>query len=170
MQPINKNWTDADGNHAGGQSIGDNFTIVWQRGPLKESGRNGALLIEVLGACLDWMRIPSQSQTTAMGIGFTIVFGTRDIPESVRLKILWQVLEACLHQVVYFQVSPKFRCEENNTAIEQITATLEALPDIDAAMRHLAYGRSELIKRRVRRGREGILVTHLGEAGNDENT
>lgn len=27
MTPINLNWTDENGNHAGGQSLGDNFTI-----------------------------------------------------------------------------------------------------------------------------------------------
>ena len=49
--PANFNWTDEDGNHEGGQSIGIGFTIAWQRGSLNEMGRNGAFLIEVLEAC-----------------------------------------------------------------------------------------------------------------------
>jgi hypothetical protein len=51
MQPINQNWTDADGNHQGGQSTGIGYTIAWQRGDLGQ-GRNGAFLIEVLESCL----------------------------------------------------------------------------------------------------------------------
>jgi hypothetical protein len=47
-----KNWTDDQGNHQGGVSYGEGFTISWQRGPLQESGgQNGAFLIEVLEAC-----------------------------------------------------------------------------------------------------------------------
>lgn len=30
---INKNWTNEDGAHDGGVSIGEKFTISWQRGP-----------------------------------------------------------------------------------------------------------------------------------------
>jgi hypothetical protein len=48
--PINFNWVDEEGNHAGGVSSGVGFTIAWQRGPL-QVGRNGAFLIEVLQAC-----------------------------------------------------------------------------------------------------------------------
>lgn len=51
MEPINQNWTNEDGTHAGGVSTGVGFTISWQRGPLNEAGRNGAFLLEVLGAC-----------------------------------------------------------------------------------------------------------------------
>jgi hypothetical protein len=51
MEPINKNWTDEQNNHQGGVSTGIGFTISWQRGPLQESGRNGAFLIEVLQCC-----------------------------------------------------------------------------------------------------------------------
>lgn len=51
MEPINQNWTNEDGTHAGGVSTGIGFTISWQRGPLNEAGRNGAFLLEVLGAC-----------------------------------------------------------------------------------------------------------------------
>jgi hypothetical protein len=56
MGPINTNWTDDNGNHAGGHSTGIGFTIAWQRGPVLESSRNGAFLIEVLGACIDQLR------------------------------------------------------------------------------------------------------------------
>jgi hypothetical protein len=45
------NWTDtATGAPDGGVSCGMGFTISWQRGPLS-GGRNGAFMIEVLGAC-----------------------------------------------------------------------------------------------------------------------
>ena len=50
---MNVNWTnDADGSHDGGVSYGPGYCISWQRGPISESGRNGAGLIEVLDACL----------------------------------------------------------------------------------------------------------------------
>ena len=52
MEPINQNWTNEDGTHAGGQSTGIGFTIAWQRGPLSEGGRNGAFVIEVIEACM----------------------------------------------------------------------------------------------------------------------
>jgi hypothetical protein len=50
VEPINQNWTNDDGTHAGGQSTGVGFTIAWQRGPLLETTRNGAFVIEVLEA------------------------------------------------------------------------------------------------------------------------
>ena len=46
-----QNWTNSSGNHEGGVSYGEGFCISWQRGPLNETGRNGAFLIEVLEAC-----------------------------------------------------------------------------------------------------------------------
>ena len=46
-----QNWTTLEGNHDGGQNYGVGFTIAWQRGPIGESGRNGAVLLEVLEAC-----------------------------------------------------------------------------------------------------------------------
>lgn len=51
MEPINKNWYDADENHQGGVSTGIGYTISWQRGTLNVEGRNGAFLIEVLESC-----------------------------------------------------------------------------------------------------------------------
>ena len=45
---ITNNFTDADGNHEGGTSYGKGYCISWQRG---ESYRNGAFLLDVLGAC-----------------------------------------------------------------------------------------------------------------------
>lgn len=56
MQPIHSNWTDDEGNHDGGQSVGIGFTIAWQRGALNEDGRNGAFLIEVMEACLNQIK------------------------------------------------------------------------------------------------------------------
>ena len=49
--PINQNWQNEDGTHDGGVSTGIGFTIAWQRGGLDVAGRNGAFLLEVLGAC-----------------------------------------------------------------------------------------------------------------------
>lgn len=37
----------------GGISCGIGFTIAWQRGSLTKVGRNGAFLLEILGACRD---------------------------------------------------------------------------------------------------------------------
>jgi hypothetical protein len=51
LPAINRNWSDEDGNHQGGISTGMGFTIAWQRGPIKEGDRNGAFLLDVLGAC-----------------------------------------------------------------------------------------------------------------------
>ncbi|MGD1941856.1 MAG: hypothetical protein ACFB0G_11140 [Leptolyngbyaceae cyanobacterium] len=49
----NKNWTTPDGLHDGGCSYGPGYCITWQRGPLNEGdGRNGAFLLDVLGACM----------------------------------------------------------------------------------------------------------------------
>jgi hypothetical protein len=56
MEPIDRNWTDENGLHQGGSSTGIGFTIAWQRGPLNEAGRNGALLLEVLGSCRNQVR------------------------------------------------------------------------------------------------------------------
>jgi hypothetical protein len=167
MAPINKNWTDADGNHAGGQSIGNNFTIAWQRGPLNEAGRNGAFLIEVLGACLDWVRIPYQSHICAYGFGFTIIFGVRDIPEAIRMKTLQEVLEACLSQVDYYQSQERFSCDENQQSIDSLKFAIECLPDVEAALVHITIAHAALVMRRDRREKDGTLGTHIGEAGND---
>jgi hypothetical protein len=62
MEPINQNWTNDDGTHAGGVSTGVGFTIAWQRGPLNEAGRNGAFLIEVLEACRHQLRYYQMSK------------------------------------------------------------------------------------------------------------
>ena len=56
MEPIDKNWTNEDGNHVGGISTGIGYTIAWQRGPLNVEGRNGAFLLEVLESCLNQMK------------------------------------------------------------------------------------------------------------------
>lgn len=49
--PIDENWEKPDKTHDGGVSTGIGYTIAWQRGPLKEAGRNGAFLIEVIASC-----------------------------------------------------------------------------------------------------------------------
>jgi len=54
MANINKtyNWTDDNEGHIGGQSYGEGYCIAWQRGPVvTDNYRNGALLLDVLGAC-----------------------------------------------------------------------------------------------------------------------
>lgn len=51
---FNKNWTKPDGTHDGGVFCDIGATISWQRGPIAtEKDRNGALIINVLGACRD---------------------------------------------------------------------------------------------------------------------
>ena len=50
---ITNNFTDADGNHEGGTSYGKGYCISWQRG---EGDRNGAFLLDVLGACQEQLR------------------------------------------------------------------------------------------------------------------
>jgi hypothetical protein len=51
FKPINQNWTNEDGTHAGGVSTGIGVTICWQHGGLDVAGRNGAFLLEVLDMC-----------------------------------------------------------------------------------------------------------------------
>ena len=48
---FNRNWSNEDGTHEGGVSCGIGFCISWQRGSLADNARNGAFLLEVLGAC-----------------------------------------------------------------------------------------------------------------------
>lgn len=92
---VNQNWTEQDGDHDGGVSYGPGFAISWQRGPIKETHRNGAFLIDVL--------------------------------------------EACHHQLAYFQNS-KYACQEN-----------------DDALKHLEKAIASLESRRARRGNAGTL-------------
>lgn len=55
--PINsQHYTDGDGNPTGGVTTGTGFRIDWQHGPIKESGRNGAMLEEVIEAVIDRLR------------------------------------------------------------------------------------------------------------------
>lgn len=47
-----ENWTDNDGNPAGGVASGFGFTISWQNGPLGVTGgRNGAFLLDLMAVC-----------------------------------------------------------------------------------------------------------------------
>lgn len=114
MQPINKNWTSHAGRHIGGQSLGDGFTIVWQRGSLTD-GRNGAFLTEVLCCCLDWIRVLGPCHVVS-GIGFTIGFGGCKSAFMHRLRTLTEVLEACIFQLRYYQSQAKSACEEYSSA------------------------------------------------------
>jgi hypothetical protein len=168
MKTINTNWTDENGDHQGGQSCGKYFTIAWQRGPLNEAGRNGAFLIEVLEACLEWMRNPYHPGVGACGIGFTIMFGIRDGSQAIRIRklqeVLVEVLEACLFQIEYFQSQERFACAENAQATENLTDACDALPDIDAALTLVTMAHAVLIMRRDRRATAGTLGTHQGEA------
>ena len=62
MEPINSNWTDDAGNHAGGQSTGIGSTLPSNREPVLEGFRNGAFLIDVLGACIDQLQYFQKSK------------------------------------------------------------------------------------------------------------
>lgn len=169
MTPINKNWTDENGNHAGGQSIGDNFTIVWQRGPLNDDGRNGAFLIEVLCACLRWMREPFRSTGYIRGQGFTILLAEQD--QRTQIKTLIEVVDACTSQLEYYQNQLRFACDENQSALHSLVDAVGALQegrhsielDLDAAIVHLQMAQSALIIHRDRRAKAGTLGTHAGE-------
>jgi len=46
--PIFKNELDKDHNPSGGYSIGIGFIINWQEGPIKEFGRNGAMIEPII--------------------------------------------------------------------------------------------------------------------------
>ena len=48
---VSHDWLNDDQTHDGGQSFGPGFCIAWQRGPLMESGRNGAFLLDILRVC-----------------------------------------------------------------------------------------------------------------------
>ena len=45
----------------GGSASGTGFTIVWQRGPLLESGRNGAFIEEILSAVVSRLEFFQES-------------------------------------------------------------------------------------------------------------
>lgn len=167
MIPIDKNWIDENGYHQGGQSIGDSYTIVWQRGPLNESGRNGAFLIDVLGACLDWMDGSVAEKLYICGIGFTAVFGDTGSPEDE--KILTQILKSCLTQLCFYQDQPNFACAENAEAIDLLAEAIEIIPDFDKSFEYLEKAQSILIARRDRRSAEGTLGTHKKEKSIDGN-
>lgn len=49
----NSHHWETEGKPDGGASYGTGFAISWQRGSLREEGRNGAFLIEVLEVCED---------------------------------------------------------------------------------------------------------------------
>lgn len=157
---------DENGNHQGGQSIGDSFTIVWQRGPLNESGRNGAFLIEVLGGCLAWMKGSASERKYICGIGFTAVFAGEVIAEDQATLI--QILKSCLTQLCLYQDQPKFVCAENDEAIDLLTEAIQAISDLDESLEYLEKAQSVLTARRDRRAAEGTLGTHKGEKTIDE--
>ena len=182
MKSINKNWTDENGNHIGGQSIGDGFTIVWQRGPLNESGRNGAFLIEVLCGCIDWIRLLGPCNVIS-GVGFTIGFGGCNSAFEGRLKTLIEVLEACLSQVLYYESQIRFACEENAQAEsflrrcvwamkktrhleeEWIYGTLVGVPTLrESVLENASSALKCLESRRDRRADSGTLGTHISDS------
>ena len=172
MEVIKKdwNWSDDEGNHIGGQSIGESYTIAWQRGPLKESGRNGAFLIEVLQSLMDasvaWRGpdlVKSELITEPIavtGLGFTVYFSAQ---KEERILVLASALISCIDQISYFQKQPRFACKENEIAIGNLIAATRALPDLYTMTDHLALSIQSLIDRRDRRANAGTLGTHLPE-------
>ena len=166
----NWNWSDEEGNHLGGQSIGESYTIAWQRGPLKESGRNGAFLLEVLQSLMDasvsW-RGPSLLKTELItepivvtGLGFTVYFSAQ---KEERILVLASALISCIDQISYFQKQPRFACKENEIAIGNLIAASRALPDLYTMTDRLGIAIQALIDRRDRRDNDGTLGTHLPE-------
>ena len=162
------NWSDDDGNHSGGQSIGESYTIAWQRGPLKESGRNGAFLIEVLEALRDasvtW-RGPSLVKAELItgpivmtGLGFTVYFSDR---KEERLLVLASALISCIEQLSFFQKQPRFACKENEIAIDNLILATRALPDLYTMTDRMGVAIQALVDRRDRRDTAATLGTHL---------
>lgn len=94
FSPINTNWTDADGNHQGGQSTGIGYTIAWQRGGLNVAGRNGAFLLEVLGSCLSQLQYFQDSK-----------FASYENQHAI----------ACLKRAIYHLESRKNRRQQEGT-------------------------------------------------------
>ena len=160
------NWSDDEGNHIGGQSIGESYTIAWQRGPLKESGRNGAFLIEVLEALMDitseWIT-PDESKVNPIavtGIGFTVFFSEE---EDQRMMVLESVFNSCISQISYYQSQTRFACDENIVAIDNLIIATAAFPNLHSVASHLALSIQALVSRRDRRDNAGTLGTHLPE-------
>lgn len=156
---LNKNWTNEDGTHDGGVSIGDKFTISWQRGPLGTDGidrRNGAFLIEVLEAAIMYAENPS-IVWVSHGVGFTIVWQ----PEIVK-----EVIGACTSQLEYFQIAGggRFACDENERAmiiLKNLGARLYTSLDISLteAAKIIESAKDILVSRRDRRSAAGTLGT-----------
>ena len=172
----NWNWSDDEGSHLGGQSIGESYTIAWQRGPLKESGRNGAFLIEVLQSLMDasvaW-RGPNLVKAELItepiavtGLGFTVYFSAQ---KEKRILVLASALISCVDQISYFQKQPRFACKENEIAIGNLITATRALPDLYTMTDHLALSIQALVSRRDRRDNSGTLGTHLSENQDTQN-
>jgi hypothetical protein len=146
---LNQNWKDADGKPDGGVSIGEGFTIAWQRGALDKNGRNGAFLIEVLEA----VQGAIGRQQISSGIGFTIVaFNADTIP---------QALAACIHQLELHQKS-EFACEENEKAIVAIKSAKWCIKFASRDVQKFISNAIAILKSRAdRRAKDGTVPNGL---------
>lgn len=140
-----------DGGHAYGIN-GTTFTIVWQRGSIQEQGRNGAYLIEVLEACLDFYQ--GVVVNVSSGVGFTIVWQSA---QQDGRSCAHSVLEACLDELDHKNYL--FPCRENEEAIPLLKQCINSGEDNELVS--FLVPCIDILKERIkRRESQGILGTH----------
>lgn len=167
---MNNNWRShhwkTNGKPDGGQCYGINatqFTIAWQRGSIQEQGRNGAFLIEVLEACLEFCQNKAEVgfhdraiSSVTSGIGFTIAWQWGS-PQQKRKSSVYPVLEACLDELQH--KNTLFPCSENEQAIPLLIACVNSQYDKELVS-HLVPCIDILKSRIQRREKQGIWGTH----------
>ena len=119
-------------------AIGQSYTIAWEEGSLNEKSQNGAVLLDVLWQCLEialeWNKNLSSPPVSAMGRGFTIVFGLND---DQRMHTLKSVLSACNTQVIKFQIQPGCNKEESSIAIVNLIHAADGSSDLEGIINYL---------------------------------
>lgn len=102
-----ENWTDTNGNPAGGIAYGNGFTISWQNGPL---GRHaiGCVPVDSQQLLGRWMCAPDC---------------TRRAPNGAFVE---DIIEAVRSRLEFYQTS-KFHCEENRIALEHLACVADVL-------------------------------------------
>lgn len=149
MEPINKVWVNKDD------------VISWHQGPLAD-GRNGAFMLDVLGACKTYVVLSIEGMPPISVCGMGYAFAWTDGHDSLR-----RILNVCLGQLEYFQCS-EFACDENDKAIKELTQAVELTQKSDISVAdnkyilgHINVAISALEARASRRSQEGKLGTHI---------
>jgi hypothetical protein len=119
--PASFNWMDGDGFPTGGHSIGQSFTIAWQRGPSSLVGRNGAFIIDVLECCFKAL---TEGLEQAQCLGFTAY-----TPSDYREEYIAEIIAACLNRIGHFESQKSFSCPENVAAQNALKKALKYLLD-----------------------------------------